>query len=63
MLVLVTVALVVLVIARRLADRTALSTSLLPVFGRSLLGEAAVVGSRAMRLGAPFAPRRGRLFS
>jgi hypothetical protein len=37
-----------------------LTSSLVLTLGVSFLGEAAVVGTRALRLGAPFAPRDAR---
>ncbi len=40
------------------ADRPVLTASLVLALGLSFLGEAAVVGPRAMATGAPFAPRR-----
>ncbi|BCJ44733.1 hypothetical protein GCM10010168_15460 [Actinoplanes ianthinogenes] len=43
------------------ADRPVLTASLLLALGLSFLGEAAVVGPRAMATGAPFAPRRSRV--
>ncbi|AEV82107.1 hypothetical protein ACWT_1091 [Actinoplanes sp. SE50] len=42
------------------ADRPVLAASLVLALGLSFLGEAAVVGPRAMAVGAPFAPRRSR---
>ena len=45
------------------ADSSVLSAALLPLLGLSLLGEALVVGKRALATGVPFAPqgsRRGR---
>ncbi|WIM97485.1 hypothetical protein ACTOB_001013 [Actinoplanes oblitus] len=43
------------------ADRGVLTASLLLALGLSFLGEAAVVGPRAMATGVPFAPRRSRV--
>ncbi|WP_221325896.1 hypothetical protein [Actinoplanes sp. L3-i22] len=40
------------------ADQSVLTASLALALGLSFLGEAAVVGPRAMATGAPFAPRR-----
>ncbi|MFI1989922.1 hypothetical protein [Actinoplanes sp. NPDC020271] len=40
------------------ADRPVLTASMVLALGLSFLGEAAVVGPRAMATGAPFAPRR-----
>lgn len=40
------------------ADQAVLTAALLMTLGLSFLGEAAVVGPRAMATGAPFAPRR-----
>jgi len=42
------------------ASTTVLTSSLVLTLGVSFLGEAAVVGTRALRLGAPFAPRDAR---
>lgn len=42
------------------ASTSALTASLVLAVGVSFLGEAAVVGTRALRLGAPFAPRDTR---
>lgn len=43
------------------ADRGVLTAGLLLMVGLSFLGEAAVVGPRAIATGAPFAPRRARV--
>jgi membrane protein CcdC involved in cytochrome C biogenesis len=42
------------------ADQAVLSAGLLLVLGLSFLGEAAIVGRRAIATGAPFAPRGAR---
>jgi hypothetical protein len=42
------------------ANTSMLIGSLTLALGLSFLGEAAVVGSRGLRLGAPFAPRNAR---
>jgi hypothetical protein len=42
------------------ADEAVLSAGLLVVLGLSFLGEAAIVGRRAIATGAPFAPQGAR---